>query len=133
MIRSPWPWAAGFTAWLALLWHLSSRVRRFPASLDFTASDKLLHFGWFFVGALFAMGWLTGIMRPRNARGRAWVAAGIMALVGAIDEFHQSQVPGRHGNDVWDWSADTLGAIAAVLAFNKLVLPRLHPARQDLQ
>jgi VanZ family protein len=40
---------------------------------------------------------------------------------GAIDEFHQSFVPGRDCN-VWDWLADTLGAFLGALAVMLLMI-----------
>lgn len=38
------------------------------------------------------------------------VVMGIASVYGLIDEIHQSFVPGRNAN-VWDWLADTIGAI----------------------
>jgi VanZ family protein len=37
------------------------------------------------------------------------------SLIGVSDEWHQSFVPGRSGNDVWDWTADTIGGLLAAM------------------
>ena len=41
----------------------------------------------------------------------------MVTLVGVLDEYHQSKVPGRYGNDIYDLIADFLGAVAGSLAF----------------
>lgn len=49
------------------------------------------------------------------------VVIGIASAYGIIDEIHQSFVPGRDCN-VWDWLADTIGAIlgaALMLLMNR--------------
>ena len=52
--------------------------------------------------------------RQSTARG-AWVATGIAALYGVVDEVHQGFVPGR-SVDGWDVCSDALGAgLAACL------------------
>ncbi len=114
MIRRPWPWAAAFLIWCAVLWHLSSQVPRFPEALRFTTSDKILHFGWFFGGASLFQAWLWTAGRPASARHRALLTLVTLGIIGALDEFHQSFVPGRHGNDPFDFAADILGTLAAI-------------------
>jgi VanZ family protein len=39
---------------------------------------------------------------------------GVASVYGIIDELHQSFVPGRDCN-VWDWAADTIGALLGAL------------------
>jgi VanZ family protein len=43
----------------------------------------------------------------------------VVGLTGALDEFHQSHVPGRSGNDPADFAADLLGALCGALVFRK--------------
>lgn len=43
----------------------------------------------------------------------------VVGLTGALDEFHQSHVPGRSGNDPADLAADLLGAFCGALVFRK--------------
>jgi VanZ family protein len=44
-------------------------------------------------------------------------------LFGVADEFHQSFVPGRQGNDLGDMTADLIGATLGAMSF--LVLRRI--------
>jgi VanZ family protein len=55
---------------------------------------------------------------PQSRKNRRWAllwTALISAVYGVIDEIHQYFVPGRDCN-VWDWTADTIGAILGALA-----------------
>lgn len=118
MIRHPLPWFAAFALWFGILWWLSSGVPAVPPPLQFTASDKVLHFGYFFGGA----GLLSAALYLRYpaeaaTRSRLWLSILIVSLVGALDEFHQSFIPMRSGNDPYDLAADILGAIAGSYAF----------------
>lgn len=110
-------WFTCFFLWFAILWWLSSTVHDAPEALDFRASDKILHFGWFLGGA----GLLSAALYTRDRDGsekkRIILTVALVTLVGVIDEFHQSKVPGRHGNDPYDLSADFIGALAGALAF----------------
>jgi VanZ family protein len=77
--------------------------------------------------ALFALVSLRafhGGFRPASAR--AVVGAVVLTLVyAALDEWHQSQVPGRFPSVV-DWVADAIGVGLAVAAFR---LVTTHVAR----
>jgi VanZ family protein len=64
-------------------------------------------------------------VRALLALGQGWRRAlllGVAAasLYGALDEWHQSFVPGRDP-DPWDWAADTAGALVGAAAVG---LPR---------
>lgn len=106
----PWPKAGGWllALWLALPRWLSQTL---PA-------DKAVHAVFFGVLALLWHGGLPA------GRWRAPLAVGLAVLWGAIDELHQSQVPGRSA-DPWDLLADACGALIAVAA---LTLMRRAPA-----
>jgi VanZ family protein len=44
----------------------------------------------------------------------------LMTAVGCLDEFHQSWIPERTGNDSQDLTADILGSIAGFYVFKRL-------------
>jgi len=116
VLRHPLLWLGAFAAWFCTLWKLSSEVQHFPPGLDFQFSDKLIHFGYFLGGGFFFAAYLY----RRNPAGPQWqriifFATLAAALTGALDEFHQSFVPGRSGNDLPDFTADLLGALAGAL------------------
>lgn len=120
-----WPRLAAlaWAIWLGTLWWLSSMPgspRRLP---DIQFADKVAHFGYFFVGGLL----LSLALRDRLPlwKHRALCILLASALIGAADEFHQSKVPNRCGNDPWDWLADVLGGSAAAL------VTRRKPRRVD--
>jgi VanZ family protein len=120
LTRSPWLWLAAFAVWFGTLWWLSSRVQHFPPALDFRASDKLLHFGWFFGGG----GLFSAFLFRLNPAAPNWglifaLTFLVCALTGATDEWHQTQVPGRSGNDPADFAADVLGAACGALVFRR--------------
>jgi VanZ family protein len=65
---------------------------------------------------------LLAVLTARALRAAGWGAARILvaaalaaSLYGAMDEWHQSFVPGRDP-DPWDWAADTAGALAGAAA-----------------
>ena len=43
----------------------------------------------------------------------------VLAMVGVLDEWHQSWIPERSGNDFGDWLADVAGALAGALVFKR--------------
>lgn len=110
-------------AWALVLAGLS-RLTAVPAPLEplTILSDKVIHFGLYSVmGA--ALAWARVVGR-RNPPHLALVALG--SLYGALDEFHQSFVPGRTP-DVSDWVANTLGVLAGYVLFMLLTDSRLNP------
>ena len=119
--RSPKFWLAGFILWFASLWGLSA----FSLPGDFNAPidhfDKIAHFGFFFGGS----GLLCAYLYRRNPDQPNWpklilTAILVVALIGALDEYHQSFTPGRYGNDPMDWLADLMGAAAGALTFKRI-------------
>ena len=63
---------------------------------------------WFYLARRFQL-------PPISGRTAMWAAVLFCAVIGASDEFHQSFVPNRSGNDPWDWLADTLGGMVGSL------------------
>jgi VanZ family protein len=113
-LRAGWP----ALAWAGLIFYLSSLSHPLPVAVPIRHFDKLLHLGAFgILGGLLARGLL-------QAGQRAWLAllaaVLIASLYGALDEFHQSFVPGRDA-DPWDWGADTAGALLGAAAAVRLL------------
>jgi len=81
--------------------------------MPFRVPDYVLH-GAEFAGL--ALLWYLVFTRTWNFEaGKArWLALGIAAVYGLLDEYHQSFVPGREPS-VADWIADVAGAAAAVM------------------
>ena len=116
------PLALRLLAWapplalMALIFALSSQPDPSP-ELTRALSDKVLHALAY--GTLAAL--LYPALRTSGLAGRraALLAAGLAALYGASDEWHQSFVPGR-SSEVLDWVADVAGAAAGALCAARL-------------
>lgn len=117
------PRLAGAAAllWLAALWWLSSRSAPVGKLPDFQFADKVAHFGYFFIGGCLLAITLRNAVPDWKKRALCVIVAS--ALIGAADEYHQSFVENRYGNDPWDWLADVLGGTTAAL----IVCPRSRP------
>ncbi|BCX49530.1 resistance protein vanZ [Haloferula helveola] len=116
-LRRPAPWFGAFAVWFGVLWWLSSGVPDFPETLQFRSSDKILHIGYFFGGAGLLSAGLFLRHPDAPARKRIVVSVVALTLVGILDEFHQSFVPGRQGNDPYDLAADIIGALLGSFVF----------------
>jgi VanZ family protein len=81
--------------------------------------DKLAHFGYFALLAVFAM-LASGLRFPA-------LALIAVVVVGLADELAQTQLPGRHAN-LPDLAFDLAGAVCAV--FLLLALQRRYAARR---
>ncbi len=118
--RNPKFWLGAFLLWFAVLWTFSS----FPAQEGFAPPidhfDKVTHFGYFFGGGGLLSAWLFRL-RPDPPDWKAILLTTILAiaLIGGLDEYHQTFTPGRSGNDPYDWLADVLGAAAGAFAFKR--------------
>ena len=120
VLRRSSVWFTAFAIWFSVLWMLSSRANDMPEGIDFRHIDKVLHFGYFFGGA----GLLSAAIfrhRPElHPSTRILIVVIFVTLVGAVDETHQSFIPGRSGNDAGDLTFDFLGAIAGSMLFQRL-------------
>jgi VanZ family protein len=116
--RNPKFWLAAFLTWLGVLWILSSRSIPGPQIPPINHFDKIAHFGYFFGGSGLLGAWLYR-RNPERPNWQAIILCVIftIAVVGALDEYHQSFTPGRSGNDPYDWLADVMGATAGVCVF----------------
>ena len=129
----PATWLAAFLAWFATLWWLSSSSHAMRQVPPIQFLDKVLHFGWFMGGAGL-LGAFLFRLRPRSRRTAqaAVFSVVLLAATGALDEWHQSQVPGRDGNNLADWAADIAGSISGILIFLRVGRPLLTPPCRSL-
>jgi VanZ family protein len=119
--RRPNFWLFTLLIWFGVLWILSSFDRPGIDRPSGDQFDKVEHFGYFFGGAIL----LTAYFFFKNPGAPTWriiipSVIVIMAGVGALDEFHQSFVPGRSGNDLFDWLADVAGGAAGAFTFKSI-------------
>lgn len=116
--RRPEFWLAAFLVWFATLWMLSSSAAPVEDLPRIPHLDKLAHFGFFLGGSGLLCAWLFR-RAPETTNWPCLIATAVvvLALVGWLDEFHQSHTPGRHGNDLADWTADVLGALTGTIIF----------------
>lgn len=103
-----WIWIVAALAWAAVIFALSS----LPATdirLDLPnvpGLDKVAHVVLF--GILAAL--LAQALRGAGEVRSIVLAVVLASAYGVTDEWHQSSVPGRDA-DVYDWGADTIGAV----------------------
>lgn len=120
--QKPGPWLLAFAVWFGTLWWLSSGHRDMPLGEEIRFIDKVYHFGYYFGGAILLGG---AFCRPPGQVAKPFLlTVAAIALVGAIDEFHQSYVPGRSGNDPADWSADVSGGICGAWVVSRFFKPK---------
>ncbi len=105
------------------LWFLSGRPVPEAPTVDIPGFDKVLHFTYFLIGAILLSIALHLRRDPRRAS-FPWsllVVTISLAAIGALDEWHQSWIPTRSGNDLGDWIADVLGSLTGALACKVLL------------
>ena len=104
-----------------VIFYASERRPTLPEGpLNFIGRDKWIHF--FVFGLLAISFYRVHIIRNRPFI-NALLAISLASLYGLIDEVHQSFTPGRQ-MDVFDWIADTAGAIVAVSLY--ILLPHFR-------
>ena len=109
--RLLWIWGPA-VLYMGLIFALSSMPRPPEVITRFVPSDRAAHFvGYVVLGLL-----LSRALVPTGRISQAATTAGIGALYGLTDEWHQSFVPGRHC-DVLDWVVDVLGVTVGMLAW----------------
>lgn len=93
-------------AWAAVLFFLSASPIRLDDGWQWLAiDDKIVHFCLYTV-----MGAALAYPRRQGVRAAHVVMIGLGALYGALDEWHQSFVPGRDPS-LGDWAADVVGVL----------------------
>ncbi len=99
--------------WAAVLF-LLSELQGLGVGLP-TGADKLVHGGLYLILGL-SLAWGRG----RTGSDLAWVLLLLVGLgYGALDEWHQSFVPGRYAS-VADWVADGAGVMLGLVLFSGL-------------
>ena len=114
-----------FGGWLIILWVLSSGNPSVKHASEIPHFDKVAHFIYFYMGgALLAMA--SGLRwRDFSRLGLFLSVVLICSLIGRLDEYHQGFVPGRNGNDMGDWLADTLGGLSGCATVLWCLLSRI--------
>jgi VanZ family protein len=113
---------------IILIWILSSQST-LPITQGFIGMDKLLHFTAYAAVAAAGGLWFSIESWIKHPLRNFLICVAIACIYGAVDEYHQSFVPGRD-SDIWDWVADTLGGMtgaAAIMLFMRL----FKPAKRD--
>jgi len=131
--RKPVAYLLLIVLWLVTLWCLSAGNPVPKNAPQIPHLDKVAHFSYFAIGGMFlTVGGLVLWPSLKLHRCRVFCAVVIVgALVGRLDEYHQTFTPGRSGNDMGDWAADILGCAAGALFILAIVLPAVM--RRDLK
>ena len=110
--RMLWPIALAST----IVYSSGGAGPQLPKILQLAAIDKIVHF---FIFGLLATLILRVYNYNRHPIKYALIAIIVTSLFGLTDEWHQYLNPYRYFE--WaDWVADTLGAVAAVIAYQSL-------------
>jgi VanZ family protein len=119
--RSPRFWLAGFLLWFSALYLLSSLSVATDYRPPINQFDKIAHFGYFFGGSGLLCAYLYRRKPTPTTQWKSIIttAVVVIAIVGMLDEYHQSFTPGRSGNDPYDWLADVIGAMVGALVFKR--------------
>ena len=122
LLSRPILWLTANIILLITIYLLSSTTKTMPeGGFDIPHIDKILHFGYFFGGGIILTNYLLltkGTAAP--IRFRVFIPLLFFAIVGALDEYRQSFIPGRSGNDPFDWLADFLGAAAGIFIAGRM-------------
>ena len=127
--KRPLIWFSVLVVWYGILWILSS-IEGNSAPQRIPHLDKFQHFAYFLGGGFFVAGWLFRL-RPASPDWKKIIATAIaiLAVLGALDEWHQCYTPGRSGADLWDWLADLLGASAGAFILKTIARHHLSGTR----
>jgi len=117
-IKIHWIFKCIFTAAYAGIIYWESAQDTFSISLSHH-TDKLVHFAVFGLLCLMTCWSLSTARIGSKNIYKLILAIGITSFYGMSDEFHQSFTPHR-SVDVFDWLADTGGAVAAGFFWQKI-------------
>lgn len=101
--------------YIGLIFIMSSLSRRPTSFLDFIP-DKLLHFGEYALLAALTARAIYSLPRPD-----AWwvvllITFVVVAVLGTLDEIHQSTIP-RRSAEILDWVADVSGGLTGGVCY----------------
>jgi VanZ family protein len=96
---------------------LSSLPGDDPLLNVFSLSDKIKHFIAYFVLGTTCCIWIS--RKNWLAKPIFWCVTVIVlcTVFGVLDEYHQSFVPGRSGNDLGDLAANFIGGLVSVFLY----------------
>ncbi len=116
--------AIAYCAFIIVMSHLPS-----PPTPTFNLDwgDKVTHAGAYGLMMLFATRATAWLLPDRTLRGRLIAAVLYCTLFGITDELHQALVPNRQC-DVFDWMADTVGALLAAAVVALVIRSRIGAA-----
>jgi VanZ family protein len=124
--RRPTRFLVAAIAYAAIIFTVSQIPGRELSRIGIDVWDKAIHAAEYLPLGALIMGWLTA-RRGAPARWReVGIAAGVALAYGALDELHQSFVPGRQPS-LLDVAADALGGTVGAVAM--LVLSRRSAGR----
>ncbi len=111
-----------------LIFYLSNQPA-LPTPMLFPHQDKIFHMTAYYIMAVSA--WRFFNCHNNSSANYIWAVI-FTSIYGISDEWHQYFVPGRSA-DVYDWIADTIGAIIAVsnIYLLKLLTHRMTSMKQD--
>ena len=118
-------------AYCAFLFWLSSGPVSTPKAIQFDGVDKVAHICVYAVLAGLVFFGLRQSGRPWTSRALFWIPVLFASIYGASDEFHQYFVPTR-SCDIFDWLADTTGALLATTALSLFFRFFLKPVQETL-
>jgi len=130
MLAHPRLWIFAVIVWAAALWLLSGQSSLHPPGPEFANRDKVMHATYFALGGTCLFLALRLKKRPLTKLATCLIVVGFCSLVGVVDEYHQSFIPNRSGNDVGDWLADTVGGVIAC-CLGSLLYSFLRPKTPD--
>ena len=100
-------------AWMAIIFLLSSRTT-LPSVAEPWLDVLLKKTAHFLEYALLAFLWWRALGGGDVRAGRSLAMAGLVSILyAASDEYHQTFVPGRHGQ-LWDLGVDSAGVMAVL-------------------
>lgn len=117
--------------WGVTLWFLSAGNPAPKQGPDIPHLDKLAHFLYFFVGGSLLAAHVGFKWAEINRWRLFLIVALVCCVMGRLDEYHQGFTPGRSGNDIGDWLADTLGGAAGAWWVIFVMMPRVRGFRQS--
>jgi len=106
-------WMGIWVIWFTVMWLASSSNPEIKDAPDIPHLDKIVHFCYFMAGGFCFANFLS-LKKSITWKWKRIIQVTLLvgAIVGGIDEYHQTMTPGRTGNDLGDWLADTSGTLA---------------------
>jgi VanZ family protein len=98
-----------------------------PRVIRFQHADKVGHFGLFFLMTASIIYWFRAFSNAKRHKFFYAYTFLLVAVIGLLDEYHQSYVPNRDVSFL-DWLADCLGGLC-FLIISKMYLKRSNKSK----